>query len=153
MFRGVAAEEKWCDKRWGSPKAEASPTCAFWDFCELLFGAQSPAKAVIFNRLGDLRDRSFESQRYRASRLNLAVAAIVAWNTVYLERAVASLSVPGKEIRTDLLTHLSPLGWKHITLPGITFGTPTNVSLKGALPLRAPIQVSFWSYRAKNSVS
>lgn len=110
-------------------------------------------RAVIFNRLGDLRDRSFESQRYRASRLNLAVAAIVAWNTVYLERAVASLSVPGKEIRTDLLTHLSPLGWEHITLPGITFGTPTNVSLKGALPLRAPIQVSFWSYRAKNSVS
>jgi TnpA family transposase len=51
--------------------------------------------------LGELRDRSFENQRYRASGLNLAVAAIIAWNTVYLERAVASLSVPGKEIGAD----------------------------------------------------
>ena len=69
------------------------------------------ARAVFFDRLSELRDRSFENQRYRASGLNLAVAAIVVWNTVYLERAVASLSVPGKEIGTDLLAHLFPLGW------------------------------------------
>ena len=30
------------------------------------------------------------------NKVNLAVVAIVAWNTVYLERAVASLNVPGK---------------------------------------------------------
>ena len=35
------------------------------------------ARAVFFNRLGELRDRSFENQRYRASGLNLVVAAIV----------------------------------------------------------------------------
>jgi TnpA family transposase len=35
-----------------------------------------------------MRDRSFESQRYRASGLNLLVAAIILWNTVYLERAI-----------------------------------------------------------------
>ena len=57
-----------------------------------------------------------ENQRYRASGLNLAVADIVAWNTVYLGRAVASLSVPGEEIGTDVLAHLSPLGWEHINL-------------------------------------
>jgi TnpA family transposase len=44
------------------------------------------ARAVFFNRLGELRDRSFENQRYRASGLNLVVAAIVLWNTVYLAR-------------------------------------------------------------------
>ena len=33
------------------------------------------ARAVFFNRLGELRDRSFENQRYRASGLNLVVAA------------------------------------------------------------------------------
>ena len=38
------------------------------------------ARAVFFNRLGELRDRSFENQRYRASGLNLVVAAIVLWN-------------------------------------------------------------------------
>jgi TnpA family transposase len=49
------------------------------------------ARAVFSYRLGELRDRSFENQRYRASGLNLVVAAIVLWNTVYLERAVESL--------------------------------------------------------------
>jgi TnpA family transposase len=42
------------------------------------------ARAVFFNRLGEIRDRSFEQQRYRASGLNLVTAAIVLWNTVYL---------------------------------------------------------------------
>ena len=46
------------------------------------------ARAVFFNRLGELRDRSYEQQHYRASGLNLVVAAIVLWNTVYLEHAV-----------------------------------------------------------------
>ena len=31
------------------------------------------ARAVFFNRLGELRDRTFENQRYRASGLNMAV--------------------------------------------------------------------------------
>src|SRR4029453_5408709 len=46
------------------------------------------AGGVFFNRWGEIRDRSFENQRYRASGLNLVTAAIVLWNTVYLERAV-----------------------------------------------------------------
>jgi Tn3 transposase DDE domain len=60
----------------------------------------SLAKAVFFNRLGEIR-RSFENQRYRASGLNLVVAAITLWNTVYLERAAeatvraAKYSSPG----------------------------------------------------------
>ncbi len=41
------------------------------------------ARAVFFNRLGEIRDRSFEQQRYRASGLNPVTAAIVLWNTVY----------------------------------------------------------------------
>jgi hypothetical protein len=32
-----------------------------------------------------VRDRGFENQRYRASGLNLVVAAIVLWNTAYLD--------------------------------------------------------------------
>jgi TnpA family transposase len=37
----------------------------------------SLARAVFFNRQGDLRDRSFENERYRASGLNLIVDAII----------------------------------------------------------------------------
>ena len=76
------------------------------------------ARAVFFNRLGELRDRTYENQRYRASGLNLVVAAIVLWNTVYLERAVKALRERGQVISDELLAHLSPLGWEHINLTG-----------------------------------
>ena len=76
------------------------------------------ARAVFFNRVGELRDRRFENQRYRASGLNLIVAAIVLWNTVYLERAVQRLQAHGQTVDDTVLTHLSPLGWEHINLTG-----------------------------------
>jgi TnpA family transposase len=76
------------------------------------------ARAVFFNRLGELCDRSFENQRYRASGLNLVVAAIILWNTVYLDRAIQSLRTTSKDIDEKLLPHLSPLGWEHINLTG-----------------------------------
>ena len=49
------------------------------------------ARAVFFNRLGEIRDRSFEQQRYRANNPNLVMAAVVLWNTVYLERTTNAL--------------------------------------------------------------
>jgi len=76
------------------------------------------ARAVFFNRLGEMRDRSYENQRYRASGLNLVVAAILLWNTVYLERAVQAVRDTGKDVDGTLLAHLSPLGWEHINLTG-----------------------------------
>jgi TnpA family transposase len=52
------------------------------------------ARAVFLNRLGEIRDRRFDNQRYCASGLNLVVAAIILWNTVYLERTIqAGVSV------------------------------------------------------------
>jgi len=86
------------------------------------------ARAVFFNRLGEMRDRSFENQRYRASGLNLVTAAIVLWNTVYLDRAVQAMKQQamkqqaiqdhGQLMDEALLQHLSPLGWEHINLTG-----------------------------------
>jgi TnpA family transposase len=76
------------------------------------------ARAVFLNRLGQIRDRRLENHRYRANGLNLVVAAIVLWNTVYLERAVQALRDVGKEVDDTLLPHLSPLGWEHINLTG-----------------------------------
>lgn len=61
------------------------------------------ARAVFFDRLGELRDRTYENQRYRASGLNLVVAAIVLSNTVYLERTVAALRDRDKRPLTSFL--------------------------------------------------
>ena len=76
------------------------------------------ARAVFLNRLGEIRDRSFDQQRYRASGLTLVTGAIVLWNTVYLERAVTTLRERGVDMDEDLLQYLSPLGWEHINLTG-----------------------------------
>jgi Tn3 transposase DDE domain len=78
----------------------------------------SLAKAVCFNRLGELRDRSFEAQRHRASGLNLVVGAIILWNTVYLERAIGALRQQGRQVDQGLLKHVAPVHWNHINLTG-----------------------------------
>jgi len=76
------------------------------------------SRAVFFNRLGEMRDRSFENQRYRASGLTLVTSAIVLWNTVYLERAIGAIKDHGQPVDENLLQHVSPLGWEHINLTG-----------------------------------
>jgi hypothetical protein len=68
--------------------------------------------------LGEVRDRSYEDQFYRASGLNLVIAAIVLWNTVYLDSSVNYLKQEGMDIPEEYLQHLSPLGWEHINLTG-----------------------------------
>jgi TnpA family transposase len=70
------------------------------------------ARTVFFHRLGEIRDRSYENQRYRASGLNLVIAAITLWNTVYLERAVDALRerVPSTMPCSDTSLH-----WAGIT--------------------------------------
>lgn len=76
------------------------------------------ARAVFIHRLGEIRDRSFEQQRYRASGLNLVTAAIVLWNTVYLDRITQTLRAAGQLPDEGLLPYLSPLGWEHVNLTG-----------------------------------
>jgi hypothetical protein len=76
-------------------------------------------RAVFFNRLREIRDRSYENQRHRASSLNLLVAAIILWNTTsYLQRAVDHLRIQGHHPASGDFAHLSPLAWEHINLTG-----------------------------------
>jgi len=97
------------------------------------------ARAVFLNRLGEIRDRSYENQRYRASGLNLVVSAIILWNTVYIERAIQALSESGQEIDDTLLSHLSPLGWEHINLTGDYIWQQDKRVERGRFrPLRTP---------------
>jgi TnpA family transposase len=67
---------------------------------------------------GDGTTSSSDGQRYRASGLNLVTAAIVLWNTVYLERATNALKDAGRLKDESLLQFLAPLGWEHINLTG-----------------------------------
>ena len=94
-------------------------------------------RAVFFHRLGEIRDRTFENQSYRASGLNLAVAAIILWNTVYLGRAVGELRSRGEMIPDELLSHIAPLGWEHIAFNG-DYVWPAQPLATAFRPLRNP---------------
>ncbi|WP_425148682.1 Tn3 family transposase [Deinococcus sp.] len=89
------------------------------------------ARAVSFHRSGEIRDRSVEAQGNRASGVNLLVAIITTWNTVYLDQAVAAMRAEGKEIPDHLLAHVSPLGWEHIGLTGDYYWRPEEVPQPG----------------------
>ena len=49
---------------------------------------------------------------------NLVVAAIVYWNTSYIDKAVNHLRRERRLANSNLLRHDSPLGWEHIVLTG-----------------------------------
>jgi Tn3 transposase DDE domain len=86
----------------------------------------------------EIRDRSFENQRNRAGGLNLATAAIVLWNTIYLERAKAFW--PAAADRRCLIASLAPLGWNHINLTGDYRRQGDKRVAKGQFrPLRRPL--------------
>lgn len=95
-------------------------------------------RAVFFHERGEIRDRSFDSQAFRASGLNLVVSAIVHWNTVYLSRATAHLRQQGRIVPDDLLKHISPLSWEHINLTGIYSWDAEQQMPEGFRPLRLP---------------
>lgn len=76
------------------------------------------AAAIYTNRQGRFTDRSLENQEFRASGLNLLIAAISYWNTVYLDRAAQHLNAVGTTFDAALLAHLSQMGWAHISLTG-----------------------------------
>jgi TnpA family transposase len=91
------------------------------------------ARAIYFCRLGEMRDRSFESQFFRASGLNLLVAAIILWNTKYLDVAYGVLRRQGRPINEDLLRHVAPLGWEHIGLTGDYVWSTVELPAAGSL--------------------
>ncbi|HKH67301.1 MAG TPA: Tn3 family transposase, partial [Reyranella sp.] len=98
--------------------------------------SNSLRRAVFFHRQGEIRDRTFENQSFRASGLSLLNAAIVHWNTVYLDRAVQHLRAQRITVPDDLLAHVAPLGWEHIALTGDYIWANAQ-PLMGFRPLRA----------------
>jgi TnpA family transposase len=96
------------------------------------------ARAVFLCRPGQIRDRSFEQQRYRASGLTFVTAAIALWNTVYIERAVQTLTSNGQAHDPELFKYLSPLGWEHFNLKGGYQWMGARLAQGRFRPLRTP---------------
>jgi hypothetical protein len=93
------------------------PAATVVEFCTAVL-SNSLARAIFAHKQGWTTDRTFQNQSYRASGLKLVVAAIVYWNTLYMGRAVEHLRSQGRIVPDELLTHVAPLGWRHISLTG-----------------------------------
>ena len=75
----------------------------------------------------------------RKTERNLVVAAIILWNTVYLERAIGALRQQGRQVDEGLLKHLAPVHWNHINLTGDYYWRQNKRVEKGGFrPLRIP---------------
>lgn len=118
---------------WHSDPALQRRCQAGWNKGE---AAHKLARAVFFHERGEIRNRSFESQAFRASGLNLAVVAIIHWNTVYLGHAVDHFRRQGRVIQPEVLEHVSPLSWEHVNLTGTYAWSEQPVVVDNFRPLR-----------------
>ena len=75
-------------------------------------------QAICTFRQGRIIDRTHETLQYRASGLNLIIAAIVYWNSTYIADAVRNLRSIGEAPDAALLAHTTPVGWEHIAFSG-----------------------------------
>ncbi len=91
---------------------------------------------MFTQKQGRLTDRTVESQEFRASGLNLVTAAIVYWNTLYMGRVIDHLRAAGHGAPDDLLAHVAPLGWSHISLTGDYLWSEPSCAAENFLPLR-----------------
>ena len=78
----------------------------------------SLARAVFAHSQGRIHDRSDAAQQKRAMALNLVIAAITFWNTIYMDKAASHLAQTTQIYDVKLLPHTSPLGWEHVILSG-----------------------------------
>ena len=67
------------------------------------------AQVICTFKQGRIADRGTEAQQFRASGLNLAIAALVYWNSTYIAHAIAHLRDKSTPVLDALLAHTSPL--------------------------------------------
>jgi hypothetical protein len=93
------------------------------------------AQVICTFRQGRIAERSAQAQQFRASGLNLVIAAIVHWNSTYLADAIAHLRAAGEVVPAELLAHTSPLSREHISLSGDFLWDRAAATAPGRRPL------------------
>ena len=92
----------------------------------------SLAQVICTSKQGRIADRSAEAQQFRASGLNLVIAAIVFWNTTYIADAIEHL----RTMESRRPTHGSPI---HRPSAGSTSACPAISCGSGPLQLLTSI--------------
>ncbi|HJP80212.1 MAG TPA: Tn3 family transposase [Pseudonocardiaceae bacterium] len=94
---------------------------------------------LFFAHEGSVRRRHLDQQTDQALCLSLVVNAIITWNTVYLELALAEYVRAHGPVAPEVLAHLSPALMEHVNQYGTyTFPIEKVLARRGFRPLRAP---------------
>ncbi|GAA3760828.1 Tn3 family transposase [Salinactinospora qingdaonensis] len=95
------------------------------------------ARKICFGNRGELKQRYREGLEDQLGALGLALNAVVWWNSLYIDAAVARLRAEGFPVTEDMCARLSPLGLDHINFLG-SYVFPHPEVEAGLRPLRAP---------------
>ena len=96
-------------------------------------GRHSLARFICHGQRGEIRKRYREGQEDQLSALGLVTNAVVLWNTMYIQKALAKLRKGGLVINEEDVARLSPLQYKHVNVLGHYSFTLSEEVLKGEL--------------------
>jgi TnpA family transposase len=95
------------------------------------------ARAICFGRRGEIRQPYREGQEEQLGVLGLVLNMVVAWNTLYMDLALAEVRRRGLDVRREDVARLSPLGFEHINFLGrYSFALAERIRRRELLPLR-----------------
>ena len=102
-------------------------------------GRHQLARVIFHGKRGELRQRYREGQEDQLGALGIVVNLVVLWNTIYMDAALDRLRAEGHEVFPADVARLSPLGFKHVNMPGrYAFTLPEMVARGELRPLRDP---------------
>ena len=106
-------------------------------------GRHELARIIFHGKRGELRQRYREGQEDQLGALGLVVNAVILWNTIYMDAALAELRAEGFDVRDEDVARLSPLGHGHLNVLGrYAFTLPEFVARGELRPLRRPGELS-----------
>jgi hypothetical protein len=106
-------------------------------------GRHELARTIFHGKRGKLRQRYREGQEDQLGALGLVVNAVILWNTIYMDAALAELRAEGFVVREEDVARLSPLSHGHLNVLGrYAFTLPELVARGELRPLRRPGEMS-----------
>jgi TnpA family transposase len=94
-------------------------------------------RKIFHGRRGQIYQAYREGQEDQLGALGLVLNAVVLWNTVYLDAALARLRDQGYPVRDEDVARLSPLGHAHLNCLG-RYTFTTSAPTAALRPLRDP---------------
>ena len=106
-------------------------------------GRHELARTIFHGKRGELRQRYREGQEDQLGALGLVVNAVILWNTIYMDAALAELRAEEFVVREEDVARLSPLSHGHLNVLGRYAFTLPDLVARGELrPLRRPGEMS-----------